>query len=154
MRRGTFAFSSFSAKGELREEATFRDMFGFFMSSESRSFHLDTIIAFVISVPRKGEDKLKWRETKSVDQQTIHWFSEEDVFQIKKQASSGEYPFTLFVKVMGGERCSVGPFHSVGSAKEAAERIQAGLDQGKVHYSQIRGSGHVAVASRVVFGDL
>src|SRR6266446_1724920 len=82
-------------KGVARR-SYFPYMFGFFMSSESRSFHLDTIIAFVISVPRKGEDKLKWRETKSVDQQTIHWFSEEDVFQIKKQASSGEYPFTLF----------------------------------------------------------
>jgi hypothetical protein len=77
----------------------------------------------------------------------------EDVFEIRK-AASGDYPFTLFVKVMGGERCSIVPFHSLEAAKVAAERIQAAFDQGKLHYSQIRGSGHVAIVSRVLFPDL
>jgi hypothetical protein len=127
---------------------------------EPKRYHLDTIVAVTLAKLRKGEKRLEWRETKLVDGQSV-WFSQEDVFKIHRSEESPDNPFNLYVTVLGDQeaakadhQCRIGPFHSLGAAQEAAERIFSGLMEGKVHRSQFRGAGFVAVASRVVFPNL
>jgi hypothetical protein len=119
---------------------------------ESKQYSLSTIVAVVLSKPREGEKLLKWTEVNLVGGEASVWFSDDEMFRIVRTEDA--YPFRLEVKVLGDKYCGVGPFHSFAAATEAAERIWAGLLEGKIHYTQISGSGFVAVVSRVLFPNL
>jgi hypothetical protein len=105
-------------------------------------------VAVALSTPRVGEKLLTWTEVKP-----DVWFCDDDIFQIGR-TENADYPFRLEVKTLGDKYCGIGPFHTFAAAMEAAERIWAGLLNGKIHYSQIGAFGYVAVASKVVFPNL
>jgi hypothetical protein len=113
---------------------------------------LECFLAVTLSIPREGEKRLKWTEVKLVGGEASVWFSDDEMSRIGR--TEDPCPFRLDVKVLGDKHCGVGPFHSFAAAAEAAERIWAGLLKGKIHYTQLRASGFVAVASRVVFPNL
>ena len=126
---------------------------------EQKKYHLGTIVAVLLAKPHQGENRLQWVETKLVDGTSL-WLSQEEVFKIKRGEQLPANPFDLYLKVLSDQEfkrdheCRVGPFHSLGAAQEAAERIWSGLLEGKVHRSQFRGSDFVAVTSRALFPNL
>jgi hypothetical protein len=117
-------------------------------------YHLDTIVGIALSRPSDGSTNLNWHEETSVDGTKKFWFSNGDVFDIEEELKKGEYPFRLRMGVMGNKKCSIGPFHSLASAQEAANRIWNHMRRGNILHTQVAGGGFVGVASRVLFPNL
>lgn len=117
---------------------------------EDAKFHLELFAAIAMSQPATGSFRFTW--TERIQGGNRVWHSDEDVFRIVQQHADG--PFQLTMRVMGGKTCSAGPFHSLESAKEGANRIWNYMLESNIHHSQVIGGGFVGVVSRVLFPDL
>ena len=50
----------------------------------AKTYHLATIAAVALAIPRKGEPELTWTESQAVDGRSTQWFSAEETFQIEE----------------------------------------------------------------------
>jgi len=82
-------------------------------------------------MPRQGEKKLIWTPLAVSDADPKIWYSAEEIFRIDRKEDGSDCPFSLNVKVLDGNYCGVGPFHSLAAAQEAAERIWGRPETGK-----------------------
>jgi hypothetical protein len=119
--------------------------------NEEEKYVLEIFAAKAFAQPVAGPTNFSWREQTSVDGTKKFWFSDEDVFDIEEELKDGM--IHLIMRVMGGKSCTIGPFHSLASAKEAANRIWNYMLQADIH-TQVKSGGYLGIVSRKLFPNL
>jgi hypothetical protein len=118
-------------------------------------YDFEKIGALALAKPVAESTKFDWQESPSLDGTKKFWSSGQGVFQIEKELKEGiQYPFRLIMHVMEDKICSAGPFHSLATAQEAANRIWNFMLRSHINHSQVSGGGYAAVMSHLVFPDL
>ena len=76
----------------------------------AKAYHLATIAAVALAIPRKGKPELTWTESQTVDGRSSRWFSAEETFQIEESVKKVTNPFELKVSDYGREILRAGTF--------------------------------------------
>jgi hypothetical protein len=112
------------------------------------------LAAIALAKPSQGNFRFNWTKVESVDGKSRSWHSDEEVFRIVEDDEKPENGFRLIMRVLSNKKCAMGPFHSLESAKEAANRIWNYMLQSNIHHSQVTSGGFMGVVSRVLFPHL
>ena len=123
--------------------------------NEDSQYDFEAFGALALAKPAAESTKFNWLESPCADGTRKFWSSDEGIIQIEKELKEGiKYPFRLIMHVVDDESCSAGPFHSLATAQEAANRIWNFMLRSHIDHSQVSGGGYAAVMSHVVFPDL
>jgi hypothetical protein len=123
--------------------------------NEESQYDFETLGALALAKPAAESTKFDWRESTCTDGTKKFWSSGEGIFQIEKELEEGiKYPFRLIMHVVDDKSCSAGPFHSLATAQEAANRVWNFMLQSHIDHTQVSGGGYAPVMSHVMFPDL
>jgi hypothetical protein len=123
--------------------------------NEDSQYDFEAFGALALAKPAAESTKFNWLESPCADGTRKFWSSDEGIFQIEKELKEGiKYPFRLIMHVVDDESCSAGPFHSLATAQEAANRVWNFMLQSHIDRTQVCGGGYAPVLSHVMFPDL